>query len=85
MLWRKADRQKLHGMRAALSVACRQAASEVIAGHIERVLAALHPPAFTVGVGLDAARVSTIFPQPHDRAMDEIVTETDPKRAVSPG
>ena len=38
------------------------------------------PAAFTVrplviGVGLAAARIPTIFPQPHDIAMDSIVTE----------
>ena len=45
-------------------------------GYFDRTLAALDPPAFAIGVGLDAARVPTIFPQPHDIAMDAIVTET---------
>ncbi len=37
--------------------------------------AALSPRPYAIGVGLQAARVQTIFPQPHDIAMDAIVTE----------
>ena len=48
-------------------------------GYFDRTLAALHPRAFAVGVGLDAARVDTIFPQAHDIGMDLIVTETGPR------
>lgn len=44
-------------------------------GYFDRTLAALDPRPLSVGVGLDAARVATIFPQPHDIAMDVIVTE----------
>jgi 5-formyltetrahydrofolate cyclo-ligase len=51
-------------------------------GYFDRTLAALHPRAFAIGVGLEAARVETIFPQPHDIAMNAIVTETGPQRAV---
>jgi 5-formyltetrahydrofolate cyclo-ligase len=35
----------------------------------------LAPRPYAIGVGLQAARVQTIFPQPHDIAMDAIVTE----------
>jgi 5,10-methenyltetrahydrofolate synthetase len=45
-------------------------------GYFDRTLAALAPRPLAIGVGLDAARVTTIFPQPHDIAMDAIVTET---------
>jgi len=48
-------------------------------GYFDRTLAALRPRAFAIGVGLDAARVETIFPQPHDIAMDAMVTETGPR------
>ena len=44
-------------------------------GYFDRTLAALDPRPLTIGVGLHAARVGTIFPQPHDIAMDVIVTE----------
>lgn len=48
-------------------------------GYFDRTLATLHPRAFAIGVGLDAARVATIFPQPHDIRMDVIVTESGPR------
>ncbi|WP_026380638.1 5-formyltetrahydrofolate cyclo-ligase [Afifella pfennigii] len=44
-------------------------------GYFDRTLAALSPRPFVVGVGLQAARLATIFPQPHDIPMDAIVTE----------
>lgn len=44
-------------------------------GYFDRTLAALAPRPFVIGVGLQAARVATIFPQPHDIKMDTIVTE----------
>lgn len=44
-------------------------------GYFDRTLAALDPRPLVIGVGLAAARVATIFPQPHDIAMDAIVTE----------
>ena len=44
-------------------------------GYFDRTLAARTPRPFAVGVGLQAARLATIFPQPHDVAMDAIVTE----------
>lgn len=45
-------------------------------GYFDRTLAALAPRPFVIGVGLAAAQLATIFPQPHDIAMDSIVTET---------
>ncbi|MDZ4137106.1 MAG: 5-formyltetrahydrofolate cyclo-ligase, partial [Paracoccaceae bacterium] len=45
-------------------------------GYFDRTLAALSPRPQAIGVGLDAARIATIFPQPHDIAMDCIVTES---------
>ncbi|TCZ54596.1 5-formyltetrahydrofolate cyclo-ligase [Roseicella aquatilis] len=44
-------------------------------GFFDRTLAALAPRPRAVGVGLAAARLATIFPQPHDVPMDMIVTE----------
>lgn len=33
------------------------------------------PRPFAIGVGLAAARLPTIYPQPHDIPMDVVVTE----------
>ena len=44
-------------------------------GYFDRTLAALVPPPVTVGVGFESARLATIHPQPHDIALDYIVTE----------
>ncbi len=48
-------------------------------GYFDRTLASLTPRPLAIGVGLDAARIATIFPQPHDIAMQFIVTETGVK------
>ncbi len=48
-------------------------------GYFDRTLASLTPSPIAIGIGLDAARLSTIFPQPHDIPMDYIVTETGPQ------
>lgn len=45
-------------------------------GYFDRTLAALGPAARAIGIGLDAAEIATIHPQPHDIAMIAIVTET---------
>ncbi|GHE06083.1 5-formyltetrahydrofolate cyclo-ligase [Defluviimonas sp. 20V17] len=45
-------------------------------GYFDRTLAALKPRPFTIGIGFQSSRLSTIFPQPHDIALDVIVTET---------
>jgi 5,10-methenyltetrahydrofolate synthetase len=44
-------------------------------GYFDRTLAARAPRPFAIGVGLQAARLATIFPQPHDIRLDAIVTE----------
>lgn len=44
-------------------------------GYFDRTLAALNPRPFTIGVGFQSARLATIFPQPHDIALDLIITE----------
>ena len=52
-------------------------------GYFDRTLAALSPRPFTIGIGFQAARLATIYPQPHDIALDAIVTEAG--LAVAPG
>ncbi|MDO9638885.1 MAG: 5-formyltetrahydrofolate cyclo-ligase [Pseudotabrizicola sp.] len=44
-------------------------------GYFDRTLATFALRPIVIGVGLAAAHLPTIFPQPHDIAMDEIVTE----------
>ena len=44
-------------------------------GYFDRTLAALSPRPFTIGIGLQAARLATIYPQPHDIRLDVILTE----------
>ena len=44
-------------------------------GYFDRTLAALSPRPFTIGIGLQAARLATIHPQSHDIPLDAIVTE----------
>ena len=45
-------------------------------GYYDRTLAALAPRPLTIGVGFEGGRLESIHPQPHDIAMDAIVTET---------
>ncbi|MFV0301147.1 MAG: 5-formyltetrahydrofolate cyclo-ligase [Paracoccus sp. (in: a-proteobacteria)] len=44
-------------------------------GYFDRTLAALKPRPFTIGIGYETARLSTIFPQPHDIPLDLVLTE----------
>jgi 5,10-methenyltetrahydrofolate synthetase len=44
-------------------------------GYFDRTLAAPSPRPLTIGIGLQSARLATIFPQPHDIALDVILTE----------
>lgn len=44
-------------------------------GYFDRTLAALSPRPLSIGVGLAAAKLPTIYPQPHDIPMDVILTE----------
>lgn len=46
-------------------------------GFYDRTLATLTPKPLTIGVGYPEAALRTIFPQPHDIAMDWIVTGTE--------
>jgi len=42
-------------------------------GYFDRTLAAARPRPLAVGVGFDCARIETIYPLPHDIAMDVVV------------
>lgn len=44
-------------------------------GYFDRTLAVLGPRPVTIGIALTAARLATIFPQPHDIPLDHILTE----------
>lgn len=44
-------------------------------GYFDRTLARLSPRPMTIGVALSAARLPTIYPQPHDIPLDLILTE----------
>jgi len=44
-------------------------------GYFDRTLAACAPRPFTIGIGLQAARLASIYPQPHDIPLDTILTE----------
>ena len=44
-------------------------------GYFDRTLAALEPRPFVIGVGVQSARLETIYPQPHDVPMAVVVTE----------
>jgi 5-formyltetrahydrofolate cyclo-ligase len=45
-------------------------------GYFDRTLAAITPCPLAIGIGLDLARIATIYPQPHDIPMQIIVTES---------
>jgi 5-formyltetrahydrofolate cyclo-ligase len=49
-------------------------------GYFDRTLAVLKPRPLVIGVGYERLRIRTIYPQPHDVAMDVIVTETGTTR-----
>lgn len=44
-------------------------------GYFDRTLAALNPKPFVIGIGIKAAQLATIYPQPHDIPLDLILTE----------
>lgn len=44
-------------------------------GYFDRTLAAADPRPFSIGIGLAAAGLPTIYPQPHDIPLDLILTE----------
>ena len=44
-------------------------------GYFDRTLAALTGRPFTIGIGFQSTRLTTIYPQPHDIPLDVILTE----------
>mgnify|MGYP000545440795 CR=1 FL=1 len=44
-------------------------------GYFDRTLAALEHKPYAVGIGFHSAKLATIYPQPHDIALDLILTE----------
>jgi 5-formyltetrahydrofolate cyclo-ligase len=54
-------------------------------GYFDRTLAALEPRPLSIGVGFEAALLDTIHPQPHDVAMDFIVTEATLRQSTKDG
>jgi 5-formyltetrahydrofolate cyclo-ligase len=44
-------------------------------GYYDRTLGTLAPRPFCIGVAYEACRIETIYPQPHDIAMDMVITE----------
>ena len=44
-------------------------------GYFDRTLAAIRPRPLAIGIGLQSARLQTIYPQPHDIRLYAIVTE----------
>lgn len=45
-------------------------------GYFDRTLAALKPKPFVIGIGIEAAKLATIYPQPYDIPADLILTES---------
>lgn len=45
-------------------------------GYFDRTLATLAPRPVAIGIGFDLALVASVFPRPHDIAMDFILTES---------
>lgn len=50
-------------------------------GYFDRTLAALNPKPFVVGIGINAAQLKTIYPQPHDIPLDLILTQNGAQAA----
>jgi len=51
-------------------------------GYFDRTLAALSPRPRSIGIGFELSRLPTVHPQPHDLAMDVIVTEASVRERV---
>jgi 5-formyltetrahydrofolate cyclo-ligase len=49
-------------------------------GYFDRTLAVLSPRAFAIGVGFEAQRLETIYPQSFDVPMDAVITEAKVRR-----
>jgi 5,10-methenyltetrahydrofolate synthetase len=47
-------------------------------GYYDRTIAAAATRPYCVGLGYEAARLETIFPQPHDVRMSVIITDAEP-------
>jgi 5-formyltetrahydrofolate cyclo-ligase len=45
-------------------------------GYYDRTLATLPQKPLTIGIGYELGRLESIYPQPHDRPMDAIITES---------
>ncbi|MEO8305422.1 MAG: 5-formyltetrahydrofolate cyclo-ligase [Betaproteobacteria bacterium] len=54
-------------------------------GYFDRTLALMTPQPLKIGVAFELSRIATIHPQPHDVAMDFIVTEGGIHRATRNG
>lgn len=54
-------------------------------GYFDRTLAALSPRPFTIAIGFEAARLPTIYPQPHDIPMNEVLTEDGVRGSIGSG
>jgi 5-formyltetrahydrofolate cyclo-ligase len=54
-------------------------------GYFDRTLAQADRPSLAIGIGLDFARLDTIWPQPHDIPMDVIITELGREPTPTPG
>jgi 5-formyltetrahydrofolate cyclo-ligase len=54
-------------------------------GYFDRTLAQADRPSLAIGIGLDFARLDTIWPQPHDIPMDVIITELGREPSPTPG
>lgn len=52
-------------------------------GYYDRTLAACTPRPRCIGLGCEAARLTSIYPQPHDIPMHDIVTETRAERGAA--
>jgi 5-formyltetrahydrofolate cyclo-ligase len=52
-------------------------------GYFDRTLAARTPRPLAIGIALQAARLATIYPQPHDIRLDAILTEAGPQFEAS--
>jgi 5,10-methenyltetrahydrofolate synthetase len=50
------------------------------AGYYDITLAGYDAPPLAVGVGFEFSRLPTIYPQPHDRPMDFIITDRSVER-----
>jgi 5-formyltetrahydrofolate cyclo-ligase len=55
------------------------------AGYYDATITSFAERPFTIGVGFEFSRLSTIHPQPHDQPMDVIITEAKVRERASRG